>query len=143
MRILTLAIGVLIVAATFFAGTSTAARLPGGTYSETCWDVTLDNNVLTATCSARDGQPYDSSLTHPDFCRTGVMNQNGQLRCAGQHPAGSYARSCDTVQSNETTMSARCKRADGQWAVRVSLADPWTCNGFIVNKNGKLVCGIS
>jgi hypothetical protein len=143
MKFLGLAVGVVLAATAFLIGTSEAARLPGGSYTQSCWDISLDELVLTATCTARDGQPYESSLIRPDFCRKGVSNDDGQLRCAGQHPAGSYTHTCTNTQSTPTSMQSRCQRSDGSWNNRTTLADPWTCNGYIANKNGNLVCDIS
>ena len=55
-------------------------------------------------------------------------------------PAGSYQDSCDTIQTNGSTLSARCQDVSGNW--HWTSTDINACPGrTFANNNGALVCG--
>jgi hypothetical protein len=55
-------------------------RVPPGSYQQTCQNIRVDGNRLTASCQKRNGGWHDSSLRNFNYCR-GIENDNGHLRC--------------------------------------------------------------
>jgi hypothetical protein len=53
--------------------------VPQGTYQQTCRNIRIDGNRLTATCQKRNGEWRDTSLKNFSYCR--IENDNGHLRC--------------------------------------------------------------
>jgi hypothetical protein len=53
--------------------------VPPGTYQQTCRNIRIDGNRLTATCQKRNGEWRDTSLKNFSYCR--IENDNGHLRC--------------------------------------------------------------
>ena len=55
-------------------------RYPRGSYSQTCQNIQVNGNTLTATCQKRNGKTRNSSLRNYQQCRE-IENDNGKLRC--------------------------------------------------------------
>jgi hypothetical protein len=55
-------------------------RLPRGTYFQTCQNVQVNGDTLTATCQKKNGRPRNTSLNNFRQCRD-IENDNGKLRC--------------------------------------------------------------
>jgi hypothetical protein len=55
--------------------------VPPGNYRQTCRNVRVDGNWLTATCQKRNGGWRDTSLKNFNYCRSEIENDNGHLRC--------------------------------------------------------------
>ncbi|HKF21989.1 MAG TPA: CVNH domain-containing protein [Candidatus Angelobacter sp.] len=53
--------------------------VPPGTYQQTCRNIRIDGDRLTATCQKRNGDWRDTSLKNFAYCR--IENDNGRLRC--------------------------------------------------------------
>jgi len=116
-----------------------AGGAPGGSYTQTCMNLNWDGQNMTASCQRRDGSMAESTLPFANKCQNGVANQNGQLRCAGYVPNGSYLSTCTNARSEEDGLAARCRTADGEWNDSF-MDDPWPCNNSISNQDGVLTC---
>jgi hypothetical protein len=56
-------------------------RTPSGSYQSSCTNVSMNGGILTASCTAPNGQ-YITSTINPAQCRGGdVANVNGRLAC--------------------------------------------------------------
>ena len=55
--------------------------VPPGSYQQTCRNIRVDGNRLTATCQKRNGGWHDSTLKNFNYCRGRIENDNGHLRC--------------------------------------------------------------
>lgn len=53
---------------------------PRGSYSQTCQNVQVNGNTLTATCQKKNGKTKNTSLHNYQRCRD-IENDNGKLRC--------------------------------------------------------------
>ena len=122
------------------ASPASAQSLPGGSYVKSCDEISFRGEMLTASCEARDGATVKSRLSAPETCDNGVMNDNGQLRCERENPNGSYTKTCRDIRSGPRSVSATCKDREGRWGELTRYYEPWSCNGWIGNDDGELVC---
>jgi hypothetical protein len=143
--ILFLAIALVPYAAPAFA----QGNLPGGSYLQSCRNISKRHHYLSATCSAPNGTSVNSTL---DLRRCGpgslVANSNGYLSCGatlaggwnGRLPEGSYQQSCQNISMSGSVLSAACTSPNGT-LIQSSL-DTRRCqwNSGIKNNNGGLAC---
>ena len=143
--VLLLAIALVPYAAPAFA----QGNLPGGSYLQSCRNISKRHHYLSATCNAPSGAAVNSTL---DLRRCGpgslVANSNGYLSCGaplaggwnGRLPEGSYQQSCQNIGMSGTVLSAACTSQNGT-LVQSSL-DTRRCqwNSGIRNTNGRLDC---
>jgi CVNH domain-containing protein len=62
-------------------GTASAQNIPPGSYQQSCTNIRVRGDVLTARCNAPQGGTVRSSIAL-DNCRRGdIANTNGQLTC--------------------------------------------------------------
>jgi hypothetical protein len=116
------------------------ADIPSGSYRQTCRNIALNGNILTATCVGPRGSLYDASL---DISKCGdeVTNHLGTLVCplkGSLAPRGSYQYSCVNIVSQGYIVKANCRVETGVW--RETSIDASTCVGDITNKYGRLEC---
>ena len=57
------------------------ADAPQGSYRETCWNLVVNNNNLTAQCFTRNYQASSTYLAAFDTCRSQIYNFTGNLSC--------------------------------------------------------------
>jgi hypothetical protein len=124
---------------------------PSGSYESTCTNVRYDGDTLTASCRRPNGTWKNTWLPNADNCDGNIVNDNGQLECAGYHgrdwyrynndggPSGSYESTCTNIRMDGYTLKATCQRLDGSWRWS-ELEDAYDCDGHIANYNGRLVC---
>lgn len=118
--------------------------VPGGSYAETCQDITTNGAILQARCQKQDGDWHDTSLDY-SRCRGQVINDDGNLRCetAGQGyaglPGGDYTLTCHDIRTKGTLLQARCQKTDGSF--HKTSIDYSQCGGQIMNDDGNLRCG--
>ncbi|MFP1132321.1 CVNH domain-containing protein [Asticcacaulis sp. W401b] len=121
------------------------SRLPEGNYLQTCRDIRVEGDRLTARCRMREGG-YSYTDIRLRECRGGrVENLNGTLQCegagysGGRLPAGNYRDTCRDISLQGDRLTARCRDKWGDYRLTaLSLSD---CNGGQVeNSNGNLVC---
>lgn len=121
------------------------SRLPEGNYLQTCRDIRVEGDRLTARCRMREGG-YNYTDMRLRECRGGrVENLNGTLQCegagysGGRLPTGNYRDTCRDISLQGDRLTARCRDKWGDYRLTaLSLSD---CNGGQVeNSNGNLVC---
>ena len=129
-----------------------AQGIPQGSYQQTCNNVAVNGNVLSANCQDSRGNWVNAQLPDVQRCNGDITNDNGALHCAsspgygtpagyqaGNGPNGSYTQSCQDVHVGGDDLHARCQRRDGTWH-ETKLDDYNKCRGDILNDNGNLKC---
>jgi hypothetical protein len=142
-----------------------AQQYPGGSYLQSCTDIRMDGDRLSARCSAANGARHRSSID-VHGCRDGdLANVDGQLQCnrsgygrdrndygrdrdhdgyrrggnADALPGGSYRQSCSGAYVNGNRLTATCTSDNGPRIT--SSVDLGRCNNVdIANRNGRLDC---
>ena len=131
-------------------GIGQAQSVPSGSYQQSCRNVGIQDNMLTANCQDSDGKWEATQLRDFQSCGGDIMNDNGALRCAANGsapvsgyqagvPNGSYTQTCQDVHVDGDDLKARCQTADGNWH-NTKLDDYQKCRGDVANENGKLRC---
>jgi hypothetical protein len=154
-RIVNFAIGTLMF---MLVGASAglAQSAPSGSYQQTCKDIGVRGDVLTARCQDTGGNWRDAQMRDISYCNGDITNEDGALRCnssAGAYqggydggyynqggiPGGSYSQTCQDVRIRGNDLEARCQTTSGDWrTTRLSGFD--RCGGDIANDNGRLRC---
>lgn len=128
-----------------------AQGIPQGSYQQTCNNVAVNGNVLSANCQDGHGNWVNAQLPDVQRCSSDITNDNGALRCSasgygtpaayrnGSGPNGSYAQSCQDIHVGGDDLHARCQTRDGGWH-ETKLDDYNKCRGDILNDNGNLKC---
>jgi hypothetical protein len=62
-------------------GTASAQNIPSGSYQQSCTNIRVRGNVLTAACTAPQGGRVRSSIDLSSCRRGDIANSNGQLTC--------------------------------------------------------------
>ena len=135
-------------------GIGRAQSIPSGSYQQSCKNIGVRDEVLTANCQDTEGKWEATQLRDYRSCGGDIMNDNGALRCgsgggmavAGYPPSyqagipnGSYTQSCQEIRVHGDDLEARCQTGDGNWH-KTTLDDYQKCRGDVVNDNGKLRC---
>jgi len=130
---------IVALAAVLGAGAA-HAQAPGGSYSQSCSNISVSGNVLHAKCRTMQGALVDTQLNLP--CNGSIDNINGRLTCTGAPaagvPPGSYLQSCGDARVQGGVLYANCRRAN-QTVAQASLPLPCS-SGKIDNLNGVLTC---
>ena len=143
------------------AGAQGYGQAPSGSYTQSCQNIRVRGDRLSANCTATNGQYVRSSL-RLSACGTGdIANYNGQLVCARRggygmgnggagssasgwwgstYPTGSYQDSCRNVHMRGSVLVAEC--TNPQSAYVRSFLDLNQCHrtDHIANVNGQLRC---
>jgi hypothetical protein len=61
----------------------TCQAQPGGSYRQTCRDVSVNGSTLRATCQDQGGNWRNTELRDFDRCGGEIQNLNGNLSCSG------------------------------------------------------------
>ncbi|MCA9811194.1 MAG: hypothetical protein KC473_12710, partial [Candidatus Dadabacteria bacterium] len=92
--------------AIFMQGTdSRAQNIPGGSYKDTCRQISVVGGNLVAQCKTVGGDWHNSTLQYHD-CSGDIRNDNGTLKCKhssinpGKTPSGSYKNSCRDIRTD-------------------------------------------
>ena len=117
--------------------TPAIAGAPAGSYQQTCTNITMNGETLSASCKTFSGSVKSTSLPFADSCVGVISNVDGNLACTG--PTGSYARTCKSATVSGVTISASCQKVDGSWMNSSSgfsgFQHPVTnCNGQLVDR---------
>jgi hypothetical protein len=118
------------------------AQVPGGSYTQTCQDISVNQRTLVARCKDRSGALKLVILPEFPACVGEVVNDNGQLRCDFyRHPPdGSYKQSCEvTTVDLRRGLKSTCKDRSGRWR-ETYLGEFESCQGDIFNDDGVLRC---
>jgi hypothetical protein len=79
MKIITTVMAVAIIA--HCSGSAQAQGTPQGSYLQTCTDVRIEGNALSATCRGTGNRKQRSSLAGFQRCAGDIGNNNGVLQC--------------------------------------------------------------
>ncbi len=66
--------------------------IPQGSYQQSCANVRVRGNILSATCTGPQGQRIYSTLDLSQCSGSGVANQNGYLACGNGYSYNYYGR---------------------------------------------------
>jgi hypothetical protein len=167
--LLKLSVVALITMAFWNPGTAAAQGLPGGSYQQTCRNISVNGSRLYATCQDGNGSWQTTELSDYQRCSSEIVNTNGTLQCnttAGYNNGGnrggdrdrenerdrgqgygqnngangSYSKTCRNIRTQGNTLEADCQTGTGQWN-QTSLRNYNSCNGGVVNDQGTLRCG--
>ncbi len=156
MKRISLALGAGFLLATSVAMPASAQTIPPGSYQQSCSNVRVRGDNLTARCTAADGSVIRSTNSH-NSCGSGdIANNNGRLTCNartgyynngnynngyynnGALPAGSYQQSCSNARMSGDTLMASCP---GRGRNVTSSINARGCQGSdIANADGQLTC---
>jgi len=130
-------------------GACLAQSTPSGSYQQTCKNIGVRDEVLSANCQDADGKWEATQLRDYRSCGSDIMNDNGALRCANGTnyqpgyqtglPSGSYTQTCQEIRAHGDDLEARCQTANGDWH-KTKLDDYQKCRGDVANENGNLRC---
>ncbi|HZZ34196.1 MAG TPA: beta/gamma crystallin-related protein [Caulobacteraceae bacterium] len=87
MRVLSILFAAILLAA-LFGAPSAATAAPGGSYRDSCRNLQVYGDILSADCQS--GWGWRSSQINYKRCYGDIANQSGQLVCRGDR--GPYAR---------------------------------------------------
>lgn len=154
------AFAAMTLAVALTAGAASAQGVPDGSYLDTCTNVRMRGDTLSATCQTRNGRTTQSSLRDAMDCSGGIENINGRLACSGQGgpyhggerfgasdgygsdggyvPNGSYLRSCTDVSVSGDTLYANCRTRSGGMVQSELRGIQRYQGGDISNCNGTL-----
>ena len=155
-RMIQFAMGTLMFV---FVGASAglAQSAPPGSYQQTCRDIGVRGDVLTAKCQDTGGNWRNAQMRDISYCNGDITNDNGALRCNGSVgtyqggnnggyyggynqggiPGGSYSQTCQDVRIRGNDLEARCQTTNGDWrTTRLNRFD--RCGDDIANDNGYL-----
>jgi hypothetical protein len=80
-------------------------------YQETCSNITISGNVLSASCKTRANKSKSTSLT-----LQGIQNINGRLMFSGSHwKISDYQLSCNSIRIRGYIINANCKTNDAKF----------------------------
>lgn len=85
MRVIRGLFGVVGVVALAAQSSAAHAQVPGGTYQQSCGNIQMQGNTLTAVCRTTDGRAVQTALGVAG-CVGDIGNNNGQLQCSGGQP---------------------------------------------------------
>jgi len=158
-RMMNLAMGTLMFLI-LGASAGFAQSAPSGSYQQTCKDIGVRGDVLTARCQDTSGHWQNAQMQGISYCNGDILNDNGALRCnasaggypggyqggynggyynQGGIPGGSYSQTCQDVRIRGNDLEARCQTVNGDWRTsRLSGFD--RCGGDITNDDGQLRC---
>ena len=153
-RIITFAIGIAMYVLVG-ASAGFAQSVPQGSYQQTCTNIGVRGDVLTATCKDVNGEWRVAQLRDASYCNGDISNENGALRCSagyqggyngsydggyyeGNIPAGSYSQTCQNIRIAGNDLEARCQAVNGYWRT-TRLRNFDRCSD-IANNDGRLTC---
>lgn len=137
-----------------------SVAVPNGSYLATCQNVRVEGDLLKASCSRRNGDRADTSISVSGCAGVDIFNRNGNLMCvtpvrarwAGLVlPPGSYVATCSAAVEG-TTLHAACLTGEGDVSilgmdmvregVRENRLDLTRCpdGSEIANLRGDLTC---
>ena len=134
-----LLLGVLALMGSAFANPQ---QQPGGSYRETCSNISVSGDTLKADCRSRDGRIFHQALKyHACKNENDIRNIDGALWCDCKEvpEGGSYEATCVDAGIRKGTLVALCLTADHK-RVPATLDNYWDCKAGIDNANGALVC---
>ena len=77
-------------------------------YQLSCNEISVNGNVLSATCKKRDSSPNKTSIV-----LMGIENIDGELKVTDPKKPSSFDQSSSEISINGDVLSATCKKRDG------------------------------
>ncbi len=77
-------------------------------YQQSCTEISVNGNVLSAICKKHDG-----SLNKTSIVLMGIENINGELKVTDPKNPSSFHQSSTEISINGDVLSATCKKHDG------------------------------
>lgn len=77
-------------------------------YQETCNEISVSRNFLSANCRRRNGTVKQTSIV-----LRGIENINGNLKITNPRKVSTYQETCNTISVYGNVLSANCRRRDG------------------------------
>ena len=135
-----------LLLATSLAAPASAAKLPSGSYRQSCSnirvkDASSGSATLKADCRDSKGRYRSSSLRYKQ-CRADIANIDGTLACwggGGRPPGGSWSQSCRNGYLQGGWLHAECQRRNGAWW-RASTNTSRCPRQRFANVDGQLRC---
>jgi hypothetical protein len=162
MRVLAAACLIVAMPADFAVAQTPSGMIPGGSYTNSCKDITFDaaTNRLNATCDFNDpgglwmkGEPVRSS---EGFDVTGcvpnsIFNDNGMLYCFTEAawgngrriPKGSYLATCTRSRVTNNVLIAECDDSRDETVYTELNLNECQWGGDISNQSGRLRCELA
>lgn len=72
----------LLVACAAFVSVPAFAQMPPGSYAQSCRDIRVEGDRMSAICATRQGTAQRSTISL-DNCPGSIANDNGRLTCEG------------------------------------------------------------
>ena len=115
---------------------------PAGGYRQSCRDISIQGDVLRASCKDRSENLHPAELHNFAQCVGDIFNDNGVLRCSrgAAPPNGSYTGSCEQVFVDGENLRANCRNRGGGLVATI-LPNFGQCAMDIFNDDGSLGCG--
>lgn len=151
MRLVVSFVAALIVLA--LPAPAFADYIPPGSYQQSCSNIEVHWDVLSAQCRTRNGNWNFTNLRDYRNCSGDIANIDGRLQCTsgwddgnnnddddnGWVPRGSYRDTCRNEEVQGGTLTAECQDRRGRWRY-TELDDFRSCRGDIANWDGMLRC---
>jgi hypothetical protein len=100
---------IFVVSVALISSPSTAAAAPSS-YQQTCSGISLNENVLSATCRTRNQSPNKTSIT-----LKGIENIDGTLKVVDPQKTANFNLSCAGTAVSGAQISSNCRRINGQF----------------------------
>lgn len=120
---------------------------PPGSYQQSCRDVRVRGNTLSASCTAPNGQWARSRINWASCQNGDIANMNGNLQCNaggggynGALPGGSYQMSCVNEYMRGPMLTATCPSTNGARLTSTVNVNRCRRGTDIANINGRLEC---
>ena len=92
------------------------AQVSASTFQDSCTNIRIENDTLTADCQRRNGRYRTSSIRI-----RGIHNDDGRLTyLRNSRGASTFQDSCRNIRVQGNRLNARCERANGSF-VRSSI----------------------
>ena len=64
----------------------TPSYLPAGSYLDSCYNCSINGNLMICTCPSISGDPVVTGIDNPYACSGAISNCNGGLTCGACPP---------------------------------------------------------
>lgn len=99
---------VVLLATSTLVGINSPANARPSSYQETCNEVSVYGNFLSANCRRRNGTVEQTSIV-----LRGIENINGNLKITNPRKVSTYQQTCNRISVYGNVLSANCRRRDG------------------------------
>ncbi|MFN6465724.1 MAG: CVNH domain-containing protein [Nostoc sp. DedVER02] len=100
---------ILVFCVALIASPLNAVAAPSS-YQQTCSDISLRENVLSAICRKRDQSPNQTAIT-----LKGIENIDGTLKVVDPQKTANFNLSCTGTSIEGAEISSQCRKINGQF----------------------------